>query len=88
VSEDNIKPLDVSTGDARKALRVGQTKLRDLVESGRLKAKVADRRLRIIWSSIEEYHASLPDYVPGSALDLAPLNPVRRKAKRARRAVV
>jgi hypothetical protein len=81
---DDIKPLNVSTGDARKALRVGITKLKDLVKSGRLKAKVEDKRLRIIWASIEEYHASLPDYVPGSTLDLAPLNPVKRKTKRAR----
>jgi hypothetical protein len=85
MSDGNIKPLNVSTGDARKLLRVGATKLKELVESGKLKAKLADRRYRITMASIEAYDASLPDYVPGSALDLAPLNPVKRKTKRARR---
>jgi hypothetical protein len=81
----DIKPLNVSTGDARKLLKVGITKLKDLVKSGQLKAVVADKRIRIVMSSIEAYDASLPAYVPGSALDLAPLNPVKRKTKRARR---
>jgi hypothetical protein len=86
MSDDNIKPLDVSTGHARKLLDCGITKLKGLVESGKLKAKIRDKRIRIIMSSIEAYSAGLPDYVPGSTLDLTPLNPVKRKNKRARRA--
>jgi hypothetical protein len=83
---DDIKPLSVSTGPARKILDVGITKLKSLIRDGQLTAVVADKRVRIVMSSIEDYHASLPSYVPGSALDLAPLNPVKRKTKRARRA--
>jgi hypothetical protein len=88
MGDDDIKPLNVSTGHARKLLDCGITKLKDLVEKGQLKAVVADKRVRIVMASIEEYHASLPAYVPGSTLDLTPLNPVKRKTKRARRAVV
>jgi hypothetical protein len=86
MSDADGKPLDVSTGDARKILNRGITKVKELVESGKLKAKVDGKRYRITMASIEEYHASLPDYVPGSSVDLAPLNPVKRKAKRVRRA--
>lgn len=82
---DIIKPLSVSTGHARKLLDVGITKLKDLILSGQLSAVTQDKRVKITMQSIEAYHASLPAYVPGSALDLAPLNPVKRKKTRARR---
>lgn len=82
---DDLKltPLSVSTGHAEKILDVGHTKLKDLIRDGQLKAVVAGRRILV--DSIAAYHASLPKYVPGSTLDLAPLNPVKRKTRRARR---
>jgi hypothetical protein len=83
---DDIKPLNVSTGHARKLLDCGITKLKGLIEAGKLSAVVEDKRVKIIMASIEAYHASLPAYVPGQTLDLTPLNPVKRKAKRARQA--
>jgi hypothetical protein len=85
--DDKPKPLSVSTGHARILLDVGITKLKDLVSEGKLSAVMKDKRIHITMASIESYHASLPAYIPGSTLDLHAINPVKRKTKRARRAV-
>ena len=82
---DDTTPRNLPTGATRKRLKCGITKLKDLLHSGQLKAVVADRRILVTVASIEAYEASLPAFVPG-VTNLAPLHPVKRKIKRARRA--
>ncbi len=85
MSDDDVKPLSVKARRAQKILDVGRTKLKELISEGKLSAVVKGNRIDVIYASIENYHASLPAYVPGSAVELSPRHPVKRKTKRARR---
>jgi excisionase family DNA binding protein len=67
----------LTTGQARKAIGCGRSKLLGLVKSGRLPIKMLDGRIRISSEAIEAFVAELPtEYAP------TPLLLKRRNTKR------
>lgn len=52
--------------ETRKELKIGHTKVYDLINKGQLKAVKMGRHTRVLKSSAEALIASLPEYKPSS----------------------